>query len=91
MNTFKQNNWNANIGLFCIAQTYPGGLLICEDLRVDSVELQDEFVHQLCVQSPVSFEEGAVLHQLFLKTVCQQKQTERRVFKIKACKGRDKR
>lgn len=45
-------------------------LLVSENLRVDSVELQDDFVHQLRVQSPVSLEEGAVFHQLLVKTVC---------------------
>lgn len=51
-------------------RTYSGGLLVSEDLRVDPVELQDEFVHQLRVQSPLSFEEGTVLYQLLVKTVC---------------------
>lgn len=54
---------------FCV-RTYFGGLLVWEDLRVDSVELQDELVHQLRVQPPVTFEEVAILDQLLMKTVC---------------------
>lgn len=53
-----------------LMRSYSGGLLVCEDLRVDPVELQDEFVHQLCVQSAVSSEEPAVLNQLLAETVC---------------------
>lgn len=53
-------------------RTYPGGLLVCEHLRVDSVELENEFVHQVCVQSGVSSEEDAVLQQLLVKTVCSE-------------------
>lgn len=45
----------------CISGTYSRGLPVGEDLRVDSVELQDEFVHQLCVQPLLSSEEGSVL------------------------------
>lgn len=50
-------------------------LLVGENLRIDSVELQDELVDQLRVQSPVSLQEGAVFHQLLVKTVCPQKFT----------------
>lgn len=39
---------------------YLGSLLVGQDLRVDSVELQDEFVHQVGVQPPVGLEEPAV-------------------------------
>lgn len=50
--------------------TYLGGFLVCEDLRVDSVQLKDDFVQSLRVQSPLCSEEGAVFYQLLLKTVC---------------------
>lgn len=50
------------------------GLLVGEDLRVDSVQLQDHFVHQLRVQPPLRFEEGAVLRQLLAETVCPRSQ-----------------
>lgn len=63
------------ISTLCM-RTYFGGLLVCEDLRVDSVELQNEFVHQLRVKSPVSSEEGAVLYQLLMKTVCACQQRD---------------
>lgn len=65
---------------YCFMRTDLGGLLVCEDLRVDSVELQDEFVHQLRVQSPVSFEEGAVFYQLLLETVCPCQQRENKLY-----------
>ena len=61
-------------------RTYFGGLLVCENLRVDPVELKDDFVHQVCVQSLLSSEEGAVLYQLLTKTVCQWKQRGEVVF-----------
>lgn len=54
---------------FCVLKTYFSGLLVCKDLRVDSVELQDQFVYQLRVQPPVSFEEDAVFYQLFTKII----------------------
>lgn len=54
-------------------QTYFGGLFVREDLRVDSVELQDDFIHQLRVQSPLFPEEAAVLGQLVTETVCEVK------------------
>lgn len=57
-------------GVSSVQGSYFGGLLVAENLRVDSVELQDEFVHQLRVQPTLSFEEGTVLSQLLLKTVC---------------------
>lgn len=66
--------------LFCCecicGSTHFGGLLVSEDLRVDSVQLQDDFVHQLRVQPPVSFQEAAVLHQLLRETVCKSDRTD---------------
>lgn len=56
-----------------LRMTHFGCLLVSEDLRVDSVELQDEFIHDFCVQSRVMFEEGAVLCELLTKTVCRCK------------------
>lgn len=64
-------------------RSYFGGLLVGEDLRVDPVELQNDFVHQLSVQSAVSFEEGAVLQQLLMKTVCPYHQSKRNEVTIK--------
>lgn len=69
--------YDADRGYTCATlsmRTYFGGLLVCEDLWVDPVELKDDFVHQVCVQSLLSSEEGAVLYQLLTKTVCQRNQ-----------------
>lgn len=53
---------------------YFSGLLVRENLRVDPVELQNEFVHQLRVQPRVSSEEAAVLPQMVGEAVCPREQ-----------------
>lgn len=65
-------------GKYLYTYTDFGGLLVCEDLWVDSVELQDEFVHQLRVKSPINSEEGTVLYQLLKKTVCPCQNREKK-------------
>lgn len=50
--------------------SYFGGLLVSQDLWVDSVELQDEFIHQFCIETLIQFQKPAVYSQLFKKALC---------------------
>lgn len=64
-----KDNWTVSL-YYWRWSSYFGGLLVSQYLWVDSVQLQDEFIHRLCIKTSVRFQEPAVYSQLFMEALC---------------------